>query len=126
MEKGSDNVTKLIVVLVTSGPLKGHKYFVKTDTKILIGRCEEANIRIGYDDFCSRKHALLYWEGNVCFIEDLDSTNGTFLNDKRIHGKNELKKGDVIGLGDTELLIGVEDYPKDQSKNLEEDIKFED
>lgn len=117
---------KLVVVLVTSGPLKGHKYFVKTDTKILIGRSEEANIRIGYDDFCSRKHALLYWEGSTCFIEDLNSTNGTFLNDQRIHGKTELKKGDVIGFGDTELLIGVEDYPKNQSQPSEDDIKFED
>ena len=119
-------MTKLVIVLVTSGPLKGHKYFVKTDSKILIGRSEESNIRIGYDDFCSRKHALLYWEGNACFVEDLDSTNGTFVNDQRIHGKCELKKGDVIGLGDTEMLIGVEDYPKNQSENLEEDIKFED
>lgn len=119
-------MTKLVVVLVVSGPLKGHKYFVKSDSKILIGRSEEANIRIGYDDFCSRKHALLYWEGNVCFVEDLDSTNGTFLNDKPIQGKHELKKGDVIALGDTELLVGIEDYPKNQPKSLEEDIKFED
>ncbi len=119
-------MTKLIVVLVTSGPLKGHKYFVKTDSQILIGRSEEANIRIGYDDFCSRKHALLYWKGNVCYIEDLDSTNGTFVNDQRIHGKYDLKKGDVIGLGDTELLIGVEDCPTNHSQSSTEDISFED
>ena len=119
-------MTKLVVVLVVSGPLKGHKYFVRSDSKILIGRSEEANIRIGYDDFCSRKHALLFWEGDVCFVEDLDSTNGTFVNDNIIHGKHELKKGDVISLGDTELLIGVENYPTNQAQSSEEDIKFED
>jgi len=117
-------VTKVVVVLVLSGPLKGHKYFVKSDSKILIGRSEEANIRIGYDDFCSRKHAVLYWEGDVCFVEDLKSTNGTFLNNHRIHGKSELKQGDVIGLGDTELLVGVQDYPG-AKESLEEDISFE-
>ena len=119
-------MTKLVVVLVVSGPLKGHKYFVKSDSKILIGRSEEANIRIGYDDFCSRKHAIIYYEGSICFIEDLDSTNGTFVNNQRVHGKIELTKGDTIGLGDTELLIGVEDNPKNKPQSLEEDITFED
>ena len=119
-------MTKLVVVLVVSGPLKGHKYFVKSDSKILIGRSEEANIRIGYDDFCSRRHALLYWEGDACFVEDLDSTNGTFINDNPIRGKYELQKGDVISLGDTELLIGVENYPTNQTQSSEEDISFED
>ena len=117
-------MTKVVVVLVLSGPLKGHKYFVKSDSKILIGRSEEANIRIGYDDFCSRKHAVLYWEKDVCFIEDLKSTNGTFLNNHRIYGKSELKQGDVIGLGDTELLVGAQDYPS-AKESLEEDISFE-
>lgn len=116
---------KLVVVFVLSGPLKGHKYFVKSDSKILIGRSDEANIRIGYDDFCSRRHAVIYWEDDTCFIEDLDSTNGTFVNNQRIHGKVELKKGDMIGLGDTELLVGTEDYPKSKTQSAEEDIKFE-
>ena len=119
-------MTKLVVVLVLSGPLKGHKYFVKSDSSILIGRSEEANIRIGYDDFCSRRHALLYWKNDKCYAEDLESTNGTFVNSKQIHGRVELKKGDVIGLGDTELLVGLEDYPVNKAQASEDDIKFED
>ena len=117
---------KLFFVLVVSGPLKGHKYFVKTDSKILIGRSEESNIRIGYDDFCSRKHALLYWENNKCFIEDLGSTNGTYINGERINGKAELQNKQIIGLGDTELLVGVKDLPNDGQISSEEDIKYDD
>lgn len=117
---------KLFFVLVVSGPLKGHKYYVKTDSKILIGRSEEANIRIGYDDFCSRKHALMYWENNTCFIEDLNSTNGTSINGEPIVGKAELHNGDTIGLGDTELLVGVKDYPEGEAPSPEDDIKYED
>ena len=118
---------KLFFVLVLSGPLKGHKYFVKTDSKILIGRSEESNIRIGYDDFCSRKHALIYWENATYFIEDLNSTNGTIINGERISGKAELHDGDIIGLGETELLIGVKDYPDGAPpSSLEEDITYED
>ena len=119
-------MTKIVFVLVLSGPLKGHKYFVKSNSKILIGRGNEANIRIGYDDFCSRKHALLYWEGNSCFIEDLNSTNGTSINNERISGRTKLKKGDIIGLGETELLVGIEDYPKGKPPSLEEDITYDD
>lgn len=117
---------KLFFVHVVSGPLKGHKYFVKTDSKILIGRSEEANIRIGYDDFCSRKHALLYWENDKCFIEDLNSTNGTYINGDRIQGKAELHNDQVIGLGDTELLVGVKDLPEGSQTSPDEDIKYED
>ena len=119
-------MTKLVVVLVVSGPLKGHKYFVKSDSKILIGRSEEANIRIGYDDFCSGRHALLYWEGNVCFIEDLDSTNGTFVNNTRTDGKTKLKNGDVISLGDTKLNVSIKDIAEGKKTSLEDDISYKD
>lgn len=119
-------MTKLVVVLILSGPLKGHKYFVKSDSKILIGRSEEANIRIAYDDFCSRRHALIYWVGDSCYVEDLNSKNGTFLNNKKIQGKEKITKGDTIGLGETELLIGIEGYPKDKSRPLGDDVSYED
>lgn len=111
---------------VVSGPLKGHKYIVKSDLKVLIGRTDEADIRIGYDDFCSRKHALMYCENNVCLIEDLNSTNGTFINGKHINGKTELQDGDIIGLGETELLVGVRDYPDGASSSAEDDIYYDD
>lgn len=119
-------MTKTIFVLVVSGPLKGHKYFVKSDSRILIGRGDEATIRIGYDDFCSRKHALLFWENNSFFVEDLNSTNGTFVNNQRITGKIELHNGDVIALGETEIVVGIKDNPKEKSQSSEEDVSYED
>lgn len=102
---------KFAFILVLSGPLKGHKYFVKSGSEILIGRNAGANIRIEYDDFCSRRHALLYLEAGTCFVEDLNSTNGTSVNNERISGKKELHSGDIINLGETELLVSIEDYP---------------
>ena len=102
-------MTKYFFVLVLSGPLKGHNYFFKSDTPILIGRSKEAIIRITYDNFCSRRHALLYWENKTGFIKDLDSTNGTFVNNKRIFQPTELHDGDMIALGDTKLVVSVKD-----------------
>lgn len=115
-------MTKLVFVLVVSGPLQGHKYFVISDTPILIGRSNEAIIRINYDDFCSRKHALLYWENKVCFIKDLDSTNGTFVNNKRISQKIELHDGDIIGLGNTKLVVSIKDISGDDKVPAGDDV----
>jgi pSer/pThr/pTyr-binding forkhead associated (FHA) protein len=119
-------VTKLVFVLVVSGPLQGHKYFVISDTPILIGRSNKAIIRINYDDFCSRKHALLYWENEACFIKDLNSTNGTFVNNNRISQKIELHDGDIIGLGNTKLAVSVKDINKSDKAPTEDDISYED
>lgn len=119
-------MTKLVFVLVVSEPLQGHKYFVISDTPILIGRSNEAIIRINYDDFCSRKHALLYWENKACFIKDLDSTNGTFVNNKRISQKTKLHDGDIIGLGDTKLAVSVKDIIEGNKATAEDDISYED
>lgn len=119
-------MTKLVFVLVLSGPLKGHKYFVKSNSPISIGRSNETNIRIAYDDFCSRKHSLLYWQGDTCFIEDLNSANGTFVNNERISEKTELHDGDIIGLGDTEIVVSVKDISKGDKSSLEDDISYED
>ncbi len=98
---------KSIHILVISGPLKGHKFYVRSDCPILIGRGKNATIKITYDKFCSRRHALIYWDKNACFIEDLNSTNGTFVNDVHIYGRNELKNSDTIGLGDTKLAVSI-------------------
>ncbi len=117
-------MTKIIYVLVKSGPFAGHKYAVKSDAPILIGRSEEANIRIAYDDYCSRKHAMLYWEGNSCYVKDFNSTNGTFLNGIKIRAVAELNNGDLIKLGNTELVVSIRDYSNDKGQDMEDDVSF--
>lgn len=115
-------MTKLVFVLVVSGPLQGRKYFVISDAPILIGRSNEAIIKITYDNFCSRRHALLYWENKTGFIKDLNSTNGTFVNNKRISQPTELHDGDIIGLGDTKLLVSVKDISGSDKAPTGDDI----
>lgn len=126
MEERNDNVTKIVNVLVKSGPLEGHKYAVKSDAPILIGRSEEANILIGYDQYCSRRHAKIYWSDNKCYVQDLESTNGTYVNGSKIQGSVELKNNDIISLGSTELVIAMADTSKNKKTNPEDDISYED
>ncbi len=99
-------MTRIVCLVVKSGPLKGHKYFVKTDSSILIGRSEKANIRI-FDKFCSRKHALVFWENDAYYVQDLHSTNGTCVNQSRVEGKSKLNNHDVISFGSTEVIVAM-------------------
>ncbi len=118
-------MTKIVHVLVKSGPLEGHKYIVKSDVPILVGRSEEANIRISYDEFCSRRQALIYWENEKCYIKDLESTNGTFVNGDKIRGVIELNNNDTVRMGNTEFVISITELKKGKT-GLEDDITYED
>ena len=97
-----------VFLLVLTGPLKGHKYLVKSESPILVGRDPDAEISISYDDFCSRKHALIYKDNNDFVIEDLNSTNGTFVNEGRIVKKAYLSDGDIVGFGNTQIIFRVQ------------------
>jgi pSer/pThr/pTyr-binding forkhead associated (FHA) protein len=72
--------------------------------KLSLGRHHKNDIQIDEQAISSR-HALIYAEANAHFpeysefyLEDLGSTNGTFINDEKIHGKTRLHHNDVIRL----------------------------
>jgi hypothetical protein len=55
------------------------------------------------DPFASSRHARITCEGHVVVIEDLGSTNGTYLNNQPLTGPQPLHEGDVIRIGDSEF-----------------------
>jgi len=55
------------------------------------------------DPFASARHARISLEGHVVVIEDLGSTNGTYLNDEPLRGPQPLHSGDRIRIGDSEF-----------------------
>jgi FHA domain len=62
------------------------------------------NVEIRLDDpFASSRHARISREGHVVVIEDLGSTNGTYLNDDALTGPQPLHDGDRIRIGDSEF-----------------------
>ncbi|MQA76084.1 MAG: FHA domain-containing protein [Solirubrobacterales bacterium] len=72
-----------------------------------IGRSTEADVRIE-DRFASSIHARLYSRGASYFVEDMGSTNGTFLNGTALEGEAELADLDQIKIGDTEMRFELE------------------
>lgn len=67
---------------------------------LTIGRSAEADVRIE-DRFASSVHCRVYNRGSVYLLEDMNSTNGTFLNGAQVKGEAELHDLDEISIGDT-------------------------
>ena len=71
---------------------------------VVLGRSRECDITIS-DNNVSRRHAEIVQEGATYWVADLDSTNGTELNGRRVT-RAKLSDGDRIGLGGAELVFG--------------------
>ena len=76
------------------------------DGDIVLGRGERAEIRLE-DPFASSRHARVYEQGNIVVIEDLGSTNGTYLNEELLESARPLHPGDRVRIGDSEFAFEV-------------------
>lgn len=81
-----------------------------------VGRADEKPVDIDLEDqeppdriWSSRQHCLIIWEGDQIFIEDLNSSNGTFVNRARIYPgqKRQLSVNDVVQIGSVQLKLIV-------------------
>ncbi len=89
-------------ILFISGPLMGKMYFLK-DQVTVIGRAEDCNIAIT-DPRVSRRHLQISLIEGKAVIEDLGSTNGTFLNGERLERTAVLKNSDLIHISSDTLF----------------------
>jgi FHA domain len=77
------------------------------DTDLVLGRGDQAEIRLE-DPFASARHARVYEQGNIVVIEDLGSTNGTYLNEELLETVRPLHPGDRVRIGDSEFAFEVD------------------
>jgi uncharacterized protein len=87
-----------IGLTIVRGPRVGRTYELR-DEVVVIGREEQSVDFAVVDPAISRRHARLTRQGDRYTIEDLKSSNGTFVNSKRISGPVLLAEGDSIDLG---------------------------
>jgi FHA domain len=71
---------------------------------VQIGRAEACHVRID-DRYASQFHARLYPRNGSWYVEDLGSTNGTYLNRHRLTASTEVHAGDVVRIGKTTLEL---------------------
>jgi len=72
---------------------------------VTVGRGGQNDLVLGGDDFASARHARIEARGDGVWVQDLDSTNGTYVNGARVMGAQRLDPGDVLRVGETDLRV---------------------
>ena len=81
-----------------TGPTPGQMYEL-AGSEVFIGRDQSSEIIVPEVEV-SRRHARVYLQGGEYWIEDLNSTNGTYVNNQRLIGPHLLRAGEIINLGE--------------------------
>jgi pSer/pThr/pTyr-binding forkhead associated (FHA) protein len=91
------------LVVEQSKIFKRGKTFTAGPVPLTIGRADDNAVELAGDEFASAHHARIESQRDGVWILDLGSTNGTFVNGARLDGRRQLREGDVVQIGDTEL-----------------------
>ena len=91
-----------LVVLESSALEEGAAYELDA-TQLTIGRGANNDIALDGDEFASARHARIEPRRDGVYVEDVGSTNGTFVNGIRLARERKLTPGDVVRVGETDL-----------------------
>jgi len=94
-----------LVVERAPGHTPGMEYDIGNGA--VMGRGDQAEIRLE-DPFASSRHAKLTRQGGIVVLEDLGSTNGTYLNEELLETARPLHPGDRVRIGDSEFAFEVD------------------
>jgi pSer/pThr/pTyr-binding forkhead associated (FHA) protein len=101
---GSDQTVHLKLKVVDPPQRRGRSY--ELGEEITLGRSPGCAVPLEDDTFVSSVHARLFYRGGEYWIEDLGSTNGTWLNDERLDdGPMRVQRGDRLKVGGTTLEV---------------------
>jgi pSer/pThr/pTyr-binding forkhead associated (FHA) protein len=103
---GREPRTDAALVTVKGGGLEAGERF-DLFGGLSIGRSTESDVRIE-DRYASGVHVRIYSRGGDYYVEDMNSTNGTFVNGSQLRGESRLGDLDEIRIGDTEFRFELE------------------
>jgi pSer/pThr/pTyr-binding forkhead associated (FHA) protein len=90
------------IAVIDGSELKGKSFELKDE--MLIGRAERCHLVLD-DTYVSQMHARIFARDGTFMVEDLGSTNGTYLNRRRITSPAELRRGDQVKIGKTVMEL---------------------
>jgi phosphoserine aminotransferase len=91
------------LVVVASSALSPGEAFELDATQLTVGRGANNDLSISDDEYASSRHARFEPRHDGVWIEDVGSTNGTFVNGIRLTRERRLTPGDVVRIGETDL-----------------------
>jgi pSer/pThr/pTyr-binding forkhead associated (FHA) protein len=92
-------------LLVLASPELGTGKTIEVAGPTIVGRDATSGIRLEHDEFASARHARIEPRDGGAWVDDLGSTNGTFVNGSKLERAQLAKVGDVIKIGATELRV---------------------
>jgi len=96
---GPHGIQPQLVVIAAMGHPPGTVFEIHDEA--ILGRAPTADVRIE-DSFASSSHARIFPRGGSMYIEDMGSTNGTYLNERQLQAVEQLQPDDTIRIGETE------------------------
>ena len=90
-----------VLVVEDSDVLAPETRFPVSGGVMVLGRSSASDIVLRNDDFASGEHARLTHHGGLVYVEDADSTNGTYVNGRKAVGATPLRGGDRVKVGST-------------------------
>lgn len=99
---GLGRQTGKLVVLKSSTLAPGSEHFLDS-APLTAGRTSDNDLELASDGFASANHARFQPRRDGVWVEDVGSTNGTFVNGARLSRPRKLATGDVIRIGETDL-----------------------
>jgi hypothetical protein len=93
------------LVVKRSPSLEDGAEFPLNSAPVTVGRGGQNDLVLTGDEFASARHARVEVRGDGAWVQDLESTNGTFVNGARVAGAQRLEAGDVLRVGETDLVV---------------------
>jgi FHA domain-containing protein len=103
--RGTPKRRSVRLVVRRSPSLEPGDEFPLNSAPVTVGRGGQNDLVLTGDEFASARHARIEMRGDGAWVQDLDSTNGTYVNGARVAGAQRLDAGDVLRVGETDLLV---------------------
>jgi hypothetical protein len=99
--------TGRLIVLTSPALGEGEKWELDS-SPLTLGRGSQNDVQLDRDEFASSTHARIEPRRDGVWVEDIGSTNGTYLNGIRLTRPKRLAPGDILRVGETELRYDLE------------------
>jgi hypothetical protein len=92
------------VTLIVHPPGGARTRTLRIDASTVVGRAPECELRLD-DTYLSQQHARIFGKNSTWYVEDLGSTNGTFVNEQKLGAPAMIQPGDKVRVGTTVLEV---------------------